>query len=239
MTHGHHPGHPDASRRLALAGRIYLASGLRQRQAHPYKQVDLAAENDAALEGYAMLYDLLSDVAPNILHALGMPGAIAATGLRVLSEVFCGERGRAADEITHAIREDDDVLAKLREADLKFVKEMRLLGIEWEKLKQQGLKDARAHNRASGDKWTPRVLAAGLLLGVLGVVSAGIVMDLTPEKIAYLSTIMSPLLVLLTQVFNFHFGSSRGSETKNDTIRQALIQNGNTQGLDLTMGLKK
>ena len=65
--------------------------------------------------------------------------------------------------------------------------------------------------------WLPPWLQEGVtpFLAVLVVVGGGVLMLLNPE-------FKTEVMVLITMVVSFYFGSSKGSQAKDDTIKKQL-----------------
>ena len=106
---------------------------------------------------------LVRTVAPTIATALGGPVAGAAT--QAVSSALLGKPDGTEDEIMlAAAAAGPEVLQKLKEADNTFRIRMKELDIDLEKVAAGDRDSARGREIKAGDSWTPRLLAAVVIV---------------------------------------------------------------------------
>lgn len=162
-------------------------------------------------------------VAPALATALGTPLAGVAT--KVIADALLG--GDSPDEITEetlaqAVRNaTPDQLIELKKAAMQFESDMARLGVDIAKIEAGDRANARQREIATGDVWTPRVLAGFVTLGFFGILF-WILNNGVPE------TGGDALLVMLGSLgtawigcMTYYYGSTSGSAKKTDLIARA------------------
>lgn len=166
---------------------------------------------------------VIRTVAPALATALGTPLAGVAT--KVITDALLGES--APTEITEdvlagAVRNaTPDQLIELKKASIQFESDMARLGVDIAKIEAGDRADARHREIATGDQWTPRVLAGFVTLGFFGILF-WILNNGVPE------TGGDALLVMLGSLgtawigcMTYYYGTTAGSATKTDMIARA------------------
>jgi len=158
---------------------------------------------------------LIENIAPTIATALG--GPLAGMATRAISSALFGHQDGSVDEIQSALlTATPDQLSAIKKIDADFKVQMKQLDINLEQIAEQD-RDSARHMQIETRDWIPRVLAV-LIIGGFAVI--------TGLKMAGWSTINDPsvseLLTTLRDgvilVLSFFFGSSTGSQRKDEMI---------------------
>ena len=166
---------------------------------------------------------IVGAVAPTLATALG--GPLAGMAVSAVSDALLGKPNGTEGEITAALQAGGgEALARLREAERAFAVRMRELDIDVEKLHQLDRASARERERNTGDKATPRALAAiivgGFLLTVWYVLSGQVEGLKDPVAAGLIGTLIGYVSAKADQVVSYYFGSSAGSAAKNELLRK-------------------
>jgi len=161
-----------------------------------------------------MWQDILKTVAPILGTAIGGPfGGMAA---KAITGAILGEDS-ATDDIEVAkqaltIATPSQLLA-LKTADQNFKVEMKKLDVDILALDADNTKDARAMQKETKSN-APAAIAACVLLGFFGILTAIIFVELPQTAIQPLNIMLGVLGTLVVSIGNFYFGSSHGSKMK-------------------------
>lgn len=145
--------------------------------------------------------------APTIATALGGPAAGAAVA--ALSAVVLGRNDGSADEVAQALQSaSPEIFAKIRAADQAFE-------LDRQRIAADDRKSARQREIDAHDSWTPRVLAALVVVGAF--VGEGYAMThvIPPGSEMLVGRVLGTLDGALMLVLAYYFGSSAGSAAKN------------------------
>jgi len=168
----------------------------------------------------------LLGVAPILASGLG--GPLAGTVIGVLSDVLGVDKNSPSVEeelvkkLETATAED---WLKIKQAEQTFLLEMHKLGLGEEDIHRMDRDSARQRQVALNDR-TPNILAY-LIFGSFMAVLIGEFyllfreIEVNPQALRLVDVTLGMLLVLVTGVKNYFFGSSRGSKEKT-----ALLTNG-------------
>lgn len=162
----------------------------------------------------------LQAVAPAIATALG--GPLAGLAATVVGRTLLGREQEAtttmqeAQEAVARAVATPEGLARLKEAEAKLLELSSQLTIRLEEVSAGDRASARA--MAQEDRWTPRMLAAGVFLGWLGLNSAVFAFGMPTGAGELLSRALGGLDALMAAVFAFYFGSSAGSKAKTEAM---------------------
>lgn len=161
--------------------------------------------------------------------ALQIVGALGGSMVPELVRALAGDKAAdVASKIVNATTSalgssDPAVIAAAAQADKD--KALALIAAETERYRLQvsDTADARARDlqlRQSGGNVRANVMLIGvfavMILVVLGVIVYR--QSMTTEVIMMLGGVVGSCLTMLTQAFNFEFGSSRGSADKSDQL---------------------
>jgi hypothetical protein len=155
-------------------------------------------------------------IAPVIGTAIGGPfGGMAA---KVVTDALGLPEGSPDADIEKAIQANPEAMVKLKEAEFAFKAKLKELEIEESELVYKDIDSARSREAKTGDSWTPRILSAFVCIGFLGVLSYLLAYGKPEMGGDALLILLGALGASFTQVINYYFGSSHGSDKKNDMI---------------------
>lgn len=107
---------------------------------------------------------IVGAVAPTLATALG--GPLAGVAVKTIATQFLGKPDASESDVEQAVlAADPQALIRLKEIDLEFEKAMASAGIELERLGMQDRVSAREREIKTGDSWTPRAIAALVVVG--------------------------------------------------------------------------
>lgn len=166
---------------------------------------------------------IITTVAPWIGTALGTPfGGMAVEA----AASALGLPDKTVDAVKNAISgASPEQMLALKQADQTFALQMQKLGYEnVEKLEATAAGDranARDREVKTGDSWTPRILAAVIVLGWL-VVQWYVLGHVVPAEMREIvMRSMGTLDMALGLVLGYYFGSSAGSRENQTALRNA------------------
>lgn len=156
-------------------------------------------------------------VAPGIATALG--GPLAGVAASALSDALLGRPDASEGEIAQAITTGGaEALAKMKAAEQAFQVRMRELDIDLERIHQSDRDGARKREAATGDVWTPRLLAVGITGGFFGVLGWLLTHGKPDAGGDALLVMLGALGGAWASVVAYYFGSSAGSAAKTDLL---------------------
>jgi hypothetical protein len=162
----------------------------------------------------------VATIAPGIATALAPELGLAGVAIRAVGQAF-GLQDAAEPQVAAAVANasPQDLLA-LKQADQQFRKDMAALGIDLERIAAEDRASARDREIKTGDSWTPRILAAVVVLGYLAV-QWYILAHVVPQEMREIVLrSMGTLDMALGLVLGYYFGSSAGSAEKNRLLEQ-------------------
>jgi len=155
----------------------------------------------------------LATVAPMLASAVGSPvaGMAVSAGLSALG--IEPEKGNEEKQLAKAMQNatPSDML-KLKQADNQFKLDMEKVGVDLEKLNQAGLDSAR-NMQIKTQSWVVPVLAVATVGGFFTVVGF-ILSGKVPLDSTLAGFVLGAVSSKAEQVYNFFFGSSKGSKDK-------------------------
>ncbi len=162
------------------------------------------------------LKGVIGSVAPTIATALGGPLVGGAVSL-LTNALGLGENASEQDIVKAIASADPETLAKIKQAELDYSKRIAELGVDLQRLAVQDRASARDMQTATKSRM-PAVVALFSLCGFFATLGIMAFVDLPDgAKDAFLIMIGS-LGTLVTQIGAFYFGSSDGSERKNELL---------------------
>ena len=164
---------------------------------------------------------IVGTVAPGLATALG--GPLAGMAAAAISDALLGKPNGSEGEIVTALQAGGhEALLRLKQADQAFMVRMKELGIDLEKVHAGDRADARDREVKTGDKATPRALAAiivgGFLLTVWYVLSGKVEGLKDPVAAGLIGTLIGYVSAKADQVTSYYFGSSAGSAAKTELL---------------------
>ncbi len=179
---------------------------------------------------------LVGSIAPWIGTALGGPLAGSATeavcnalGLDKSSspeQLSQSLQGITPEQVVALRKADQDYQVRMQQAQFQHIEDLEKLNdTHAEAMANVSLSDresARGREEKTGDHWTPRLLAAIMVLGFLGCVGAvlsGSVAGLKDPSVAGLfGTLVGYVSSKTDLVYAYFFGSSAGSDAKTQLL---------------------
>lgn len=157
----------------------------------------------------------LEQVAPTIATALGGPLAgLAVTAIAKALGVPQDDAKKMLDEAKLTA----DQIAQVKVAEIELQKQAQELGLDFEKLAVDDRKSARDMQSATRS-WVPPILAGLVTLGFFGILFA--LMLGYAQKSDELLMMLGSLGTAWTGIIAFYFGSSAGSQRKDELLHQS------------------
>ncbi len=177
------------------------------------------------------LGDTLLDIAPLAGKIIG--GPYAAIGISAIQGIF-GDDEASTEELAKRIKNaTPEQLIALRQIDSQLEVQLKELGIKKEELIYKDRANARElfkHNI-----WPQIMLSALFVIGyftITGTLAYYALQftegkEINPLLFGMLSTVIGVLTAAIPQILNFWFGSSKGSQDKNQMIKANANQRNN------------
>jgi len=157
----------------------------------------------------------LEQVAPTIATALG--GPLAGLAVEAVSKAL----GVSQDEAKSMMDEGKmsaDQIAQVKVAEIELQKQAQSLGLDFEKLAVDDRKSAR-DMQSNTKSWIPGALAIFITVGFFGILFA--LMMGYAQKSDELMIMLGSLGTAWTGIISFYFGSSAGSQRKDELLHQS------------------
>ena len=159
--------------------------------------------------------EIVATVAPTIGTALGGPlGGMAAN---VVCEALGITPGSSDSDIEKQLLGNPEQLAKVQVAEISFKQRLAELNIDIEKIAAGDRDSARKREIAVRDA-TPRILATLIITGYFFVQWFLLYHTIPSEMRELILRSMGTLDMALGLVLSYYFGSSAGSDKKNDIL---------------------
>jgi len=162
----------------------------------------------------------LEQVAPTIATALG--GPLAGLAVEAVSKAL-GVSGDEAKSMLDEGKMSADQIAQVKVAELELQKQAQALGLNFEQLAVDDRKSAREMQVSTRSLLVP-TLAIIIVVSFIGVV-VGTMMGLSHIESAMAGTLVGYLSAKAEQVVAFYFGSSAGSQRKDELLHQSTPSN--------------
>lgn len=151
-------------------------------------------------------------------------GPLAGVAVNEISKKLLGKENGSEEEVATAIAAGDpSTLIKLKEIEADLRKTLAEAGIKLEELEVKDRDSARARQVAMKD-WTPNVLGAIVVLGFFAVQWYLLDHVIDGEQKDYILRTLGTLDALLVMVFQYFFGSSRGSKEKDAILGRVATE---------------
>jgi hypothetical protein len=160
--------------------------------------------------------DWLSTIAPTLATCLG--GPLAGMAVTAVSKAL----GIAPEEVQNVIRSgklDAAQVAAIQMAELELKKQAQSMNLDFAKLIAEDKKSARDMQIATRS-WLPSILAV-LIIGGFGTVTALKVMGYAVVADPTVQDLLTTLRDGVILVLSFYFGSSSGSQAKDQLLHQS------------------
>lgn len=159
---------------------------------------------------------LIGSVAPTIATALG--GPVAGLAVKALSGALFGHENGSQDDIMTALANPTgDQLAALKKIDADFKVQMKSLDIDLERIAADDRDSARDMQKETKD-WIPRALAVSVTIGFFAILIYMLVYGLPTTGNEALLLLLGALQTAWGGIIAFYFGSSSGSQKKDQMI---------------------
>lgn len=165
--------------------------------------------------------DILRQAAPILGAAVGGPaGAVAS---KIIAGKLLGKPEATEAELAAAIEAADpfELRIKLRELDQQFARDMAAYDLEVEKVHAGDRANAREREAAVKDHM-PAILASTIVGSFLALLFVLAFVTLPEQNRAIFEVLLGALGASVGAVVGYYFGSSKGSERKDQTIQKAL-----------------
>jgi hypothetical protein len=166
---------------------------------------------------------LIGGIAPTIATALG--GPLAGMAVRAISTALLGHGdGTEADIMAAMGQATPDQLTALKKIDADFKVQMKSLDIDLERISADDRSSARNMQIEVRD-WIPRTLAVGVTLGFFGILVWILIYGLPETGKESLLLLLGALQTAWTGIVSFYFGSSAGSQKKDQLLFNSTPSN--------------
>jgi len=159
---------------------------------------------------------LLGRIAPTLASALPLGGPIGSAAANVISALFGTEATETAIEAKVATLTGAE-LVTLKQADQQFAKDMKALEVDVFKVDAGDRADARNMQVQTKSVTAPTLAAAAciILVSMIGVLAW---VKIPPENRDIFGLLLGTVGAIVTQVYSFYFGSSNGSQKKDESM---------------------
>jgi hypothetical protein len=159
--------------------------------------------------------DWLSQIAPTIATALGGPlGGLAYEAVAKVMNISQDDAKKMLDDG----KLSSDQIASVQQAEIALKAKAQELGLDFEQLAVQDRSSARSM-QSNTHSWIPPFLAVGITAGFFGILYALMTDKVT--KSDELMIMLGSLSTAWTGVIAFYFGSSAGSQAKDQLLHQS------------------
>ena len=159
--------------------------------------------------------DWLAQIAPGIATALG--GPLAGLAVTAVSKAL-GIDEKDVQSTIESGKLTSDQLTSIKQAELELQKQANELGLDFEKLSVDDRKSARDMQTAT-HSFIPPVLSILVTIGFFGIL-IGLMTDHVVKSDALL-LMLGSLGTAWTGIIAFYFGSSAGSQKKDELLHQS------------------
>jgi hypothetical protein len=161
------------------------------------------------------MMDWLSQIAPTIATALGGPlGGLAYEAVAKVMNISQDDAKKMLDDG----KLSSDQIASVQQAEIALKAKAQELGLDFEQLAVQDRTSARSM-QSNTHSWIPPFLAVGITTGFFGILYALMTDKVT--KSDELMIMLGSLSTAWTGVIAFYFGSSAGSQAKDQLLHQS------------------
>jgi len=159
--------------------------------------------------------DWLKQIAPTIATALG--GPLAGLAVDAISKAV----GIDPKDVTKTIAEGKltaDQIAQIKTAEMAMAARAQEMGLDFEKIAVDDRKSAR-QMQATTQSWIPGIMAIAVTIGFFGIL-IGLMTEHFKTSDA-LMLMLGSLGTAWTGIIAFYFGSSAGSQKKDELLHQS------------------
>ena len=160
--------------------------------------------------------DWLKQIAPTIATALG--GPLAGLAVDAISKAI-GIDPKDVQSTIDQGKLSAEQIGAIKQAELAMAARAQELGLDFEKIAVDDRKSAREMQSAT-QSWIPGLMAIAVTLGFFGIL-VGLMTDHFKTSDA-LMLMLGSLGTAWTGIIAFYFGSSAGSQKKDDLLHQSM-----------------
>ena len=165
--------------------------------------------------------DALAKILPTIATALGGP-------LAGIAAAFVADKLGLTEKTSEAVQAaitgaSPEQFAQLRQIDADLQKFFVGQGVKLEEIAAADRASAREREAKTGDLWTPRTLAALIVLGWFVIQGYLLTHLVPPEMREIILRALGTLDMALGLVLGYYFGSSSSSRTKDELIAKSSL----------------
>lgn len=160
--------------------------------------------------------EILGKVAPTLVKAAG--GSLGGLAVSVLTSALGIEPNEDALEKKVATLTADDLL-KLKEAENKFVLDMRKLDLDFDKIDIEDRANARAREIALKD-WMPKALGITVIILYACTIAALMFLKIPEPNRDMMNQMAEILKMAVIMILSYYFGSSAGSRAKDSPLHK-------------------
>jgi hypothetical protein len=161
------------------------------------------------------MMDWLKQIAPTIATALG--GPLAGLAVDAISKAV----GIDPKDVNKTIAEGKltaDQIAQIKTAELAMAARAQEMGLDFEKIAVDDRKSAR-QMQSTTQSWIPGIMAIAVTIGFFGIL-VGLMTEHFKTSDA-LMLMLGSLGTAWTGIIAFYFGSSAGSQKKDELLHQS------------------
>jgi hypothetical protein len=159
--------------------------------------------------------DWLKTIAPTIATALG--GPLAGLAIEAVSKAIGIDPKDVQSTISEGKLSADQIML-LKQAEIQMAARAQEMGLDFAKLSNDDRKSAR-EMQAETRSYIPAVLAVAVTIGFFGILIG--MMTETFKASDALMLMLGSLGTAWTGIIAFYFGSSAGSQAKDDLLHQS------------------
>ena len=159
--------------------------------------------------------DWLKTIAPTIATALG--GPLAGLAIEAVSKAIGIDPKDVQSTISEGKLSSDQIML-LKQAEVAMAARAQEMGLDFAKLNVEDRKSAR-EMQAETRSYIPAVLAVSVTIGFFGILVG--MMTETFKASDALMLMLGSLGTAWTGIIAFYFGSSAGSQAKDDLLHQS------------------
>jgi len=159
--------------------------------------------------------DWLKTIAPTIATALG--GPLAGLAIEAVSKAIGIDPKDVQSTISEGKLSADQIMS-IKQAEIQMAARAKEMGLDFAKLGNEDRKSARDMQVAT-KSYLPPTLAIGVTLGFFGILFG--LMFGQIEHAPQIDIMLGSLGTAWTGIIAFYFGSSAGSQAKDDLLHQS------------------
>ena len=165
---------------------------------------------------------IIGAVAPTIATALG--GPLAGMAVRALSGALLGRAdGTTGDIETALLSSSPDQLVAIKKIDAEFAEQMKSLDVDLERIAQQDRSSARDMQISNRSFLVPTI--ATIVIVSFVSVTIGTLLGFAKIESAMAGTLVGYISAKAELVLAFYFGSSAGSQRKDELLYKSTPTN--------------